>query len=44
MGQPVDCEPCPKCNKDGEKEPSTEAKVDWPWFFASEEEIKKLKP
>ena len=42
-GLPVDCEHCLSCNPDGDKEPSDQAKKDWPWFFASEEEQALLK-
>jgi hypothetical protein len=38
MGQPVDAKPCSKCNPDGKKEPSSQAKRDYPWFFLTEEE------
>ena len=41
MGQPVDSEPCPVCNKDGSKEPADQAKQDWPWFFLNEDEFKE---
>ena len=34
QGKPVDAIPCPKCNHHGEREPSEQAKIDWPWFFA----------
>ena len=43
-GQPVDSEPCPSCNSDGVVEPSDEAKNDWPWFFCTEEEMRKRFP
>ena len=33
IGKPVDSKPCHKCNSDGKKEPSLQARKDWPWFF-----------
>ena len=42
MGQPVDSEPCSKCNQDGEKDPSLQARRDWPWFFLTEAELMKM--
>jgi len=39
MGKPVDAKPCSECNQDGEKEPSDEAKENYPWFFLNEVEF-----
>lgn len=40
-GQPVDAKACPQCNPDGKREPSLEAKKDWPHFFLTQEEWNK---
>lgn len=41
MGQPVDSQPCQECNRNCNKEPSEQAKQDYPWFFMNEEEFEK---
>ena len=38
MGQPVDSIGCEACNPDATKEPSDQAKKDYPWFFMNSEE------
>ena len=39
MGQPVESEPCKDCNKDGAKDPTQQAKQDYPWFFMNAKEF-----
>jgi len=43
MGQPIDVKPCSKCNPDGSKEPTEEAKKDYPWFFLTPKEFELYK-
>lgn len=38
-GLPVDAGQCLDCNSNGAKEPSEQAKEDYPWFFMDEKEF-----